>query len=84
MKCPHCGGELPMTRCSERGGETPADGDYCCRCGARLEELLEAMPDWSDRVLCPDGNCIGVLDEHGVCSVCGRAYENLQDETDHG
>ncbi|MBW1917809.1 MAG: hypothetical protein JRI57_07270 [Deltaproteobacteria bacterium] len=83
MKCPHCGGELPMAQCPECGGETPADGDYCCRCGAILD-LLETSPDLSNRVLCPDGNCIGVLDKHGVCSVCGRAYENLESEPENG
>jgi hypothetical protein len=25
-----------------------------------------------DRQLCPDGNCIGVLDEAGRCKLCGR------------
>ena len=28
--------------------------------------------DPDDRELCPDGNCIGVLDANGVCKVCGK------------
>jgi len=28
--------------------------------------------DPSTRTLCPDPSCIGVLDEHGICPVCGR------------
>lgn len=83
MKCPHCGGEIEMAHCPECGGETPADSTYCCRCGAYLD-LLEPNPDLAHRVLCPDGNCIGVLDEHGICSVCGLAYKAVQDEPEHG
>lgn len=30
--------------------------------------------DFEDRRLCPDGACIGVLDEHGRCPECGRAW----------
>jgi hypothetical protein len=29
------------------------------------------MFDPDDRDLCPDGACIGVLDDAGVCKVCG-------------
>lgn len=28
--------------------------------------------DPSTRALCPDPSCIGVLDDQGVCPVCGR------------
>lgn len=27
---------------------------------------------WEGRRLCPDGGCIGVLDEAGCCPVCGQ------------
>jgi hypothetical protein len=30
--------------------------------------------DFSKRVLCSDGTCIGVINEHGVCSECGKPY----------
>jgi len=29
--------------------------------------------DDDDRRLCPDGNCIGLLDDSGHCKVCGAA-----------
>ena len=30
--------------------------------------------DFSKRVLCSDGTCIGVINEQGVCSECGKPY----------
>ncbi len=31
--------------------------------------------DWENRVLCSDGNCIGVIGPDGCCKECGRLYE---------
>ena len=31
--------------------------------------------DWENRVLCSDGNCIGVIGPDGRCKECGRRYE---------
>ena len=31
--------------------------------------------DWSNRRLCPDGNCIGVIGPDGKCKECGRPAE---------
>lgn len=33
----------------------------------------EAELDLDTRQLCPDGNCVGVVDERGVCKVCGAS-----------
>jgi len=30
---------------------------------------------WARRRLCPDESCIGVLDAHGVCKLCGKRDE---------
>jgi hypothetical protein len=30
--------------------------------------------DLSNRILCSDGACIGVVDEKGICKVCGKPY----------
>lgn len=29
---------------------------------------------WEQRVLCSDGNCIGVIGSDGRCKACGKAY----------
>ena len=31
--------------------------------------------DWENRVLCSDGNCIGVIGPDGRCKECGLLYE---------
>lgn len=31
--------------------------------------------DWENRILCPDGNCIGVIGPDGCCKECGRPHE---------
>jgi hypothetical protein len=78
MNCPHCGEALPSILCPECGGETPEKSLYCCGCGRpikaeeREKEKERAEDDFSQRILCSDGNCIGVINEKGVCSVCGK------------
>lgn len=29
--------------------------------------------EWTDRKLCPDGGCVGVIGDNGTCKVCGRS-----------
>lgn len=42
-----------------------------------LDELAPAAPasigDWTGRTLCPDGACVGVIGENGLCKVCGKS-----------
>ena len=38
--------------------------------------------DWERRVLCSDGNCIGVIGPDGLCNECGKKYEGTLPE-DH-
>lgn len=33
------------------------------------------MSDWENRVLCIDGNCIGVIGTDGRCKECGKPYK---------
>jgi hypothetical protein len=76
MECPHCRQALPFLHCSECGGETPEGSLFCFKCGkpVKHEESGEKEMDVSERVLCSDGNCIGVMNEQGVCNVCGKPY----------
>jgi hypothetical protein len=32
--------------------------------------------EWENRILCSDGNCIGVIGTDGRCKVCGRPHED--------
>jgi hypothetical protein len=51
---------------SARGDGDGAAPDFLATRGS--DETFDA-----DRQLCPDGNCIGVLDADGRCKVCGRS-----------
>ena len=37
--------------------------------------------DWENRILCSDGNCIGVIGPDGHCKECGLKYEGKLPET---
>ena len=37
--------------------------------------------DWDNRILCSDGNCIGVIGPDGHCKECGQKYEGTLPET---
>jgi hypothetical protein len=42
------------------------------------ETKAESAPsdiDWENRILCSDGNCIGVIGPHGLCKECGKKYD---------
>ena len=86
MECPTCHGELPSRECPECMEKTPAFGRFCCWCGGKLperppEDLDTGPDDFSDRILCSDGSCIGVINKDGVCSECGKPHvENGETE----
>lgn len=42
------------------------------------------MTEWDQRTLCPDGACVGVIGDDGLCKVCGRAAPNWGDERKRG
>ena len=83
MKCPHCGQDIVGRKCSSCGSEVLGESLFCHRCGIRLDSpQTDPTPqgqeddgiDFSKRILCSDGNCIGVINEKGFCKVCGKAY----------
>jgi hypothetical protein len=82
MKCPHCGEALPSALCPECGEETPEKSRYCCGCGRPVKaedmkvvkEMKSGEDSFSERVLCSDGNCIGIINEKGVCNICGKPF----------
>ena len=72
MKCPHCGEALPILLCSECGAEAPAGSLYCCQCGSPVRKEEGEKVDSAERTLCSDGNCIGTINENGICNICGK------------
>jgi len=77
LECPECGNELESRTCESCQGDNLPDAKFCCYCGESLAELLDRPVsddpyDLENRVLCSDENCIGVINEQGICSECGR------------
>jgi hypothetical protein len=73
MKCPRCNEILPFILCPECGGETPEGSLYCCRCGRRMVKKEEG-DDFSERIPCSDGSCIGTINDGGFCNICKKPY----------
>ena len=81
MKCSQCGHPISGRICPACGSQILEESLFCHRCGVKLEssapKLLspeEGSIDFSRRVLCSDGTCIGVVNEKGICKVCGKPY----------
>ncbi len=79
--CESCSKEISSASCPQCKEEILRLGPHCYLCGARLDtetasepELSEKTDDFSNRVLCSDGSCIGVINEEGICKVCGKPY----------
>jgi hypothetical protein len=45
-------------------------------CGRSVERKREEREEagFSERKLCSDGTCVGVVNEAGVCNICGKPY----------
>ena len=79
MKCPYCDADLPSRECPKCHETIPLEGRFCAHCGAEVPQRDTAESDdggidFSNRVLCSDGTCIGVINEDGFCSECGKPY----------
>jgi hypothetical protein len=80
MVCEKCNQEIDSVKCQGCGETVLRLGSHCYQCGTELntsnqvgtEESDES--DFSKRVLCSDGTCIGVINEEGICKVCGKPY----------
>jgi hypothetical protein len=71
MKCPNCDVEIGGVSCESCGSETPQGSLFCYKCGAEVPEEEDGL-DFESRVLCSDETCTGVINESGVCGVCGK------------
>ena len=74
MKCPYCSGILPFIICEACGGEVPEGSLYCNLCGNFLKKG-KIQIDSTERIPCSDGNCIGTINEEGVCNICKKPYK---------
>jgi hypothetical protein len=87
-RCKECGklheGELPERDSEASDALPPADRpEEKSVAKEAVSEQLENAPDdsfsddsdWDRRVLCSDGNCIGVIGPDGNCTECGKPYD---------
>lgn len=80
IKCPYCEADLPSRECPECHESVPLEGKFCHLCGVEMPPPESVagdgadVTDFSERTLCSDGTCIGVINEKGVCSECGKPY----------
>jgi hypothetical protein len=59
----------------------PADADAAGAAdatGPSTPAALRAPAGWSERQVCSDGACIGLIGANGKCKVCGRAAEGAR------
>ena len=74
MKCSNCDFEIRGTICMGCGEETPPGSLYCYKCGAEIELEEEPSFDMDSRIPCSDESCTGVINEEGICGVCGKPF----------
>lgn len=77
MKCPRCQEPLFHLLCEACGREIPEESCFCCWCGKPIQPKEEAEHS-GERVLCSDGTCIGVINEAGLCNICGKPLERAE------
>ncbi len=80
MICEKCAGEVETILCTHCDAEVIRLGPFCYACGQALDKEAGATEegegiDLSSRILCSDEACIGVVNEEGICKVCGKPYE---------
>ena len=78
-RCKECGKayEDPLPTGSSFAEEEPPPEENEPLEAAEPDEIDESPADdhWSDRKLCSDGNCIGVIGTDGRCKECGKLYK---------
>jgi len=77
MECPHCNQEIPGKECPSCSQVVPEESRFCMACGESIPDVSENVIeeeggfDIDSRVLCPDGNCTGIIID-GKCIECGK------------
>ena len=86
LTCDVCGHEMESLTCGECGAENLPNARFCSFCGRQFPEETPAEKkskkksrddpyDLENRILCSDDTCIGIINEQGVCTECGRPYK---------
>lgn len=82
-RCKECGkkfeGSLPeISAVAQEDQVVGEDEELPTATDESNTNMVEESPageDWENRVLCRDGNCIGIIGPDGKCKECGKPYE---------
>ncbi|MDR1396983.1 MAG: zinc ribbon domain-containing protein [Desulfarculales bacterium] len=77
MRCPNCDFALETGTCPECGKDNVTEAKFCNWCGQELPRALSdplEVASSRERLACPDGMCIGIIGEDGLCVICGKSY----------
>lgn len=75
-RCKICGAlAQPKTKTQPKDTETASNLSF----KTPVEEKSGPV-NLKDRILCSDGNCIGVIGENGLCKVCQKPYNGESNE----
>lgn len=57
----------------------------CGKCGSNLfnDQDTTEGDDWEERILCGDGECIGVIGPDGRCKQCGKSFEKAKEADEY-
>ena len=78
LKCEACGHDLEGKTCPDCEAINLPDAVFCSYCGERFPVITSSDSEGGDpydvenRILCSDEACIGIINEKGVCSDCGK------------
>lgn len=78
FRCPSCGKDIAVDPLkaflSRKMKGYPVNKEESIEEHFEDKREKEVEIDFSQRVPCSDGNCIGVINEQGVCNTCGKPY----------
>ena len=84
FRCPSCGRDIAIDPLkaffSRRMKGYPVKKEESILEDIEDKREKEVEIDFSQRVSCSDGNCIGIINKQGVCNICGKPYiQNYHD-----
>jgi len=84
FRCPSCGRDIAIDPLkaflSRRMKGYPVNEEESIEEHFEDKREKEVEIDFSQRVPCSDGNCIGVINKQGVCHTCGKPHIRTYDD----